>query len=54
MALDPEKKPREFLTIILATGLKIFANKPWADAEYFDAAEKFIQEAERRYGKLNP
>lgn len=53
MPLDPDKKPKEFLTILVAIGLKIFANKPWSDSDYFIAAENFIQEAENRYGKLN-
>jgi hypothetical protein len=54
MALDPENKPREFLIILVATGLRIFGNKPWDDSQHFDAAEKFVAEAEKRYGKLNP
>lgn len=54
MALNPEEKPREFLILVVATGLKIFANKPWSNKEYFDAAESFVQEAERRYGRLDP
>lgn len=54
MPLDPDKKPREFLVILLAAGLRVFGNKPWSDAEHFQAAEKFVAEAEQRYGKLNP
>ena len=54
MALDPDEHPKEFLTVIIAAGLMIFGNKPWSTEQYFDAAEKFIAEAERRVGKLNP
>lgn len=54
MALNPENKPREFLIILVAIGLCIFGNKSWSDAEYFDAAERFVSVAEQRYGKLNP
>jgi hypothetical protein len=54
MALDPYKMPREFITVIVAAGLLIFGNKPWSTGETFDAAEKFVAEAERRYGKMNP
>lgn len=54
MPLDPENKPREFLVVIVAAGLRVFGNKPWSDAEYFKAAESFVAEAEQRYGKLNP
>jgi hypothetical protein len=54
MALDPENKPKEFLVILVATGIKIFGNKPWSDTDIFTAAEKFVAEAEQRYGKLNP
>lgn len=54
MPLDPDKKPREFLIIILAVGMKIFGNRPWSAAEHLDAAENFIDQVEKRYGKLNP
>lgn len=54
MPLNPDEKPKEFLTILLAVGLKIFGNKPWSDQEIFVAAEKFVRETEDRYGKLNP
>jgi hypothetical protein len=54
MPLNPDEKPKEFLIIILAVGLKVFGNKPWSDEQHFEAAEKFIAEAEKRYGKLNP
>lgn len=53
MALDPDEKPKEFLTILIATGLKIFGNKAWSNKEYFEEAERFVDEAEKRYGKLN-
>jgi len=54
VALNPDEKPKEFLTILLATGLKIFGGKSWENKDYFDAAEKFVAEAEMRYGKFNP
>lgn len=54
MALDPENRPREFLTILVAAGLLLFGNKLWSTAEHFDAAEKFVKEAETRYGRMNP
>lgn len=54
MALDPENKPKEFLTLIVATGLFIFRPHPGGATEAFNAAEEFIAEAERRTGKLNP
>ena len=54
MPLNPEEKPREFLIILVATGLKIFGNKPWSNEEHFQAAEQFVAVAEQRYGKLNP
>jgi hypothetical protein len=53
MPLDPEEKPREFLIIILAVGLKIFGNKQWNKEDYFTEAQNFIDEAERRFGNLN-
>jgi hypothetical protein len=45
MAINPDEKPREFAILILACGLRIFGNKPWSDAEHFEAAEKFVTEA---------
>jgi hypothetical protein len=54
MALDPDDKPKEFLTIIIATGLKVFGNRLWDDKDCLNAAEKFVAEIEQRYGKLNP
>jgi hypothetical protein len=53
MALNPEEKPKEFLIILVATGLRIFGS-PNSDEGYFVQAEKFVNEAEKRYGKLNP
>jgi hypothetical protein len=54
MALNPDEKPKEFLCIVLAVGLKVFGPQAWSDEDRFNAAEKFIAEAEKRYGKLNP
>lgn len=54
MALNPDEKPREFLIIILAVGMKILGNQSLSDEETFKQAESFIDEAEKRYGKLNP
>jgi hypothetical protein len=53
MALNPDENPKEFLIIIVATGLRIFGNKPWSVEEHFEVAERFVEEAEKRYGKLN-
>jgi len=44
---------RKLLSIIVATGLKIFGNKSWSNADYFVEAENFVAEAERRHGKLD-
>lgn len=52
--LDPAAKPKEALTTVIAAALMIFSNKPWQTKDYFEAAETFIAEAERRYGKINP
>lgn len=54
MAVNPDEKPREFLAILVATGLRLFGHQAWTDEDRFNAAEKFVAEAERRYGKLNP
>lgn len=54
MALDPETKPREFLTVLIAAGLFIFRQDITAAPQAFDAAEQFVAEAERRVGKINP
>lgn len=54
MAFDPEQKPREFVALLVAAGLLIFGNKPWSMEQIFDSAERFVKEAEQRYGKLNP
>jgi hypothetical protein len=54
MPLDPEQKPREFLTVLVAAGLLIFGNKPWSIEQCFDNAERFMGEAEKRVGRLNP
>lgn len=54
MALDPENKPKEFLTILVAAGLLIFGNRNWSIVETFGQAEAFVREAESRYGRLNP
>ena len=54
MALDPETKPREFLTVLVAAGLFIFRPNVLGAEEAFKAAEQFIAEAERRVGKINP
>ena len=53
MVLNPEEKPKEFLTILVALGLRLFGPNAWTDEDRFNAAEKFVAEAERRYGKLN-
>jgi hypothetical protein len=52
MALDPNDKPKEFLILIVATGLKIFGNKPWSNKQYFEEAAAFVAEAEKHVGKL--
>ena len=52
MALDPKDNPKGFLILIIAAGMKIFANKPWSNKEYFEDAEKFVEEAERLHGKI--
>lgn len=54
MALDPDTKPKEFLTVIVAAGLFIFRPNVLGAEEAFRAAESFIAEAERRIGKINP
>ena len=52
MALNPDETPREFLIVLIAAGLKVFGNKPLSIPEHFDVAEKFVAEAEARYGKI--
>jgi hypothetical protein len=54
MALDPETKPREFMTVIVAAGLLIFRSDIHGASDAFKVAEEFVAEAERRVGKLNP
>lgn len=54
MPLDPDEKPREFLTVLVAAGLLIFRPNVNDDGDVFKAAEEFVAEAERRFGKLNP
>jgi hypothetical protein len=54
MALNPDDKPKEFLTILVAAGLLIFGNKPWSVPDHFTHAEAFVAEVEKRYGRLNP
>ncbi len=52
MKLDPDEEPKVFLTFLLAAGLKMFNQLPMSDSECFVRAEKFIEEAERRYGPI--
>jgi len=54
MPLDPDKNPKGFLTIIVAAGLLIFRQNVSGASEAFKAAEEFVAETERRFGKLNP
>lgn len=53
MPFNPDEKPKQFLTMLVAAGLKIFGNKPWSNEQYFNAAEDFVKEMESRYGKLD-
>jgi hypothetical protein len=54
MPLDPETKPKEFLTVLVAAGLLIFRPSVFGPTEAFKSAEEFVAEAERRTGKMNP
>ena len=54
MPLDPETQPRELITILVAAGMLIFRPGVSGPSEAFKAAEEFVAEAERRFGKLNP
>jgi hypothetical protein len=54
MPLDPETKPCEFLTILVAAGLLIFRQNVYSISEAFKAAEEFVTETEKRFGELNP
>jgi hypothetical protein len=53
MPLDPDENPREFLTILLAMGMRMFRSGSGTDAQVFEDAEKFVAEAEKRYGPMN-
>jgi hypothetical protein len=50
---DPEKNPKEALTILIAAGLLIFKTHNSAQ-EAFKVAEQFVAETERHVGRLNP
>jgi hypothetical protein len=52
--LDPEKKPKEFLTVIVAAGLLMFKPGMYSVEESYKIAGHFVEETERRVGKLNP
>lgn len=54
MPLNPDDKPKEFLTVLVAAGLMIFRQNVYGASEAFKAAEEFVAEAEKRVGKLNP
>jgi hypothetical protein len=54
MPFNPDEKPKEFLTVLVAAGLLIFQPKVFGTAEAFKLAEEFVAEAEKRTGKLNP
>ncbi len=54
MPLDPENKPREFLTVLVAAGLLIVRQNVLGAADAYKAAEEFVAGTERRIGKLNP
>ena len=51
MALNPEDKPREFPILVIAA--LSFAFSEQTPVNVFDEAEKFVEEAERRYGPVN-
>jgi hypothetical protein len=51
---DPDSKPREFLTLILAAALLVFSEKTNGPVDAFVRAGDFIDEAEKRMGPLNP
>jgi hypothetical protein len=51
---DPDTKPREFLTVLVAAGLLIFRPTINGPSDAFDMADRFVTEAEKRVGKLNP
>lgn len=52
MPFDPDEKPREFLIILLAA-LR-FACRDDQPSICFRQAENFVEEVERRYGKIEP
>lgn len=54
MPLDPDNKPREFITVLVAAGLLIFSAEVNGPADAFATAEQFVAETEKRVGKLNP
>ena len=51
--LDPDKNPKELLTVLVAAGLLIFKTHN-SSQEAFKVAEQFVAETEKRVGKLNP
>lgn len=52
--LDPEEKPREFLTMLLAAGLMVFKTPSPTPENALDTAAEFVAAAEKRFGPLNP
>jgi hypothetical protein len=50
VVLDPDDNPRAFLVTIIAALRHAVGNVPIEKA--FEDAEKFVSEAERRYGKI--
>ena len=54
MALDLDADPKGFMTILVAAGLLIFRPGVQSPKEAFKTADEFVDEAERRFGRLNP
>ncbi len=52
--INPDEKPREFLITIIAAMRYVFAPQDLMPGAAFDEAEKFVAEAEARYGKISP
>lgn len=52
--INPDEKPREFLITVIAAMRYVLAPQDLMPGAALDEVEKFVAEAERRYGKIEP
>ncbi len=50
--IDPDESPRSFLIFLMAAGAFLFRKDSPRIADYWEEADQFVREGERRFGPL--